>query len=144
MKRTERMCKTRMFRRLICKISETKLSNAAKALKFRRVDQGNEQTPLVRVGIDADDIMYRIAIDPFRQACSKLRRKCRLIDDSIVLYRDGIIKIGRLSGIKQVPEFLFLGFHIMRGWLGRFDLDRDTLNNLQAREFESGEFFGIV
>ena len=45
---------------------ESELLDAAQALKLRRVNQAHHQTPFVRVGAKADDVVNRVAVDAFR------------------------------------------------------------------------------
>src|SRR5689334_20250035 len=66
MQRSETMRKPRMFRRLISKIRQPQLPDPPQSLKLRRVDQRNQQPPLVGSGIDTNYIMNRVTIDPLR------------------------------------------------------------------------------
>ena len=67
MQRAERVRKARMLRRLIGEMRESELFYAPQTLKFRRVNQPNEKASLVRVGLEANNIMNRIAVYFFRQ-----------------------------------------------------------------------------
>jgi Iap family predicted aminopeptidase len=67
MHRAERVCKARMFSRLVCKMSQAELFYSAKALKFRRIDQTSEKLSFVVAGLNADDVMNRIAVYFFGQ-----------------------------------------------------------------------------
>ena len=50
---------------LISKVGEPELAYAAQPLKLGRIDKRDDELPLVRICIDADYVMDRIAIDPF-------------------------------------------------------------------------------
>jgi len=54
-----------MLSRLIGKVSKPELADAPQPLKLGRIDKRNDELTLVRICIDADYIMDRIAIDPF-------------------------------------------------------------------------------
>ena len=54
-----------MFRRLIGEIGEAKLPDTSQPLKLRRVDQRYQQLPIGRAIADTNNVMNRIAIDPF-------------------------------------------------------------------------------
>ena len=54
-----------MLSSLIGKVSEPKLADAPQPLKLGRIDKRNDELTLVRICIDADYVMNRIAIDPF-------------------------------------------------------------------------------
>ncbi len=63
-KRSKAVRKSRMLGRLVCKVRETELSDPPQPLKLRRVDQRNDKPSLRRVGIDTDNVMDGVAIDP--------------------------------------------------------------------------------
>ena len=65
MKGPETVREPRMFGSLIRKIGEAKLPNSTKALKFRRIDKRDDQLALGRIGVYADDVVNRVAVDPF-------------------------------------------------------------------------------
>ena len=54
-----------MLSSLIGKVSEPKLADAPQPLKLGRIDKRDDELTLVRICIDADYVMNRIAIDPF-------------------------------------------------------------------------------
>ena len=59
------MRKSRVFGGLICEIRQTKLPDPSEPLEFRRVDERNDQLAFSGVGVNTNDVMYRIAVDPF-------------------------------------------------------------------------------
>ena len=65
MKRPEAVCEARVLSSLIRKIRQAKLPNSPQPLKLRRIDKRNDQLALGRVGVYADDIVNRVAVDPF-------------------------------------------------------------------------------
>jgi len=62
---TERVCEPGMLSRLISKVGQPQLPDAPQPLKFGRIDERHDELTLVRICIDADYVMNRIAIDPF-------------------------------------------------------------------------------
>ena len=64
-KRTERVREPGMLGSLISKIGKSELSDTPQPLKLGCIDQRNDELTLVRICIDADYVMNRIAIDPF-------------------------------------------------------------------------------
>ena len=54
-----------MLGSLISKIGKSELSDTPQPLKLGCIDQRNDELTLVRICIDADYVMNRIAIDPF-------------------------------------------------------------------------------
>ena len=54
-----------MLSSLVGKVSEPELADTPQPLKLRRIDKRNDELALVRISIDADYVMDRIAIDPF-------------------------------------------------------------------------------
>ena len=69
-KGTEAVRKPRMLGRLIRKICEAKLSDAPQPLKLGRVDQRHDKAALVRIGIDTNYVMNRVAVNSLGQVCS--------------------------------------------------------------------------
>lgn len=67
MERAQGMCKARMFRRLIGEMRESELPNPSQTLKFSRINQADEKFSFVRIGLEADDVVNRIAVYFFRQ-----------------------------------------------------------------------------
>lgn len=63
MKRAERMRKAGMFGRLIRKIGQSELPDAAQTLKLSRIDQPDKQFSLVRIGFEANDVVNGIAVN---------------------------------------------------------------------------------
>src|SRR5687767_13162384 len=63
MKRAQRMCKARMFRRLISKMRESELADSPQALKFRRIDETRKKPSFRRIGLQTNDIVNRIAVN---------------------------------------------------------------------------------
>jgi hypothetical protein len=61
------MRKARMFRRLISEMRESELFYPPQSLKFSRVDEPDEKSSFVRIGLEANDVVNRIAIYFFRQ-----------------------------------------------------------------------------
>jgi hypothetical protein len=59
-----------MFRRLIGEMRESELFYPPQTLKFSRINQANEQFSFVRIGLQANDIVNRIAVYFFRQGFS--------------------------------------------------------------------------
>ena len=64
MKGSKAMRKSRMLRRLIRKIREPELSDPPQPLKLRRIDKRNDKPSLSRVGVDTDDVVNGVAVDP--------------------------------------------------------------------------------
>ena len=62
---SERMRKTRMLRRLVRKMCQSKLANPPESLKLGRIDEPSDQRPFGRVGSQTNDVMNRIAVDSF-------------------------------------------------------------------------------
>jgi hypothetical protein len=67
MKRAQRMRKARMLRRLIGKMRQTELANAPQTLKFGGVDQPDKQPSCLRIGLETNDVVNRIAVNFLRQ-----------------------------------------------------------------------------
>jgi hypothetical protein len=65
-----------MFGRLVSEVRETKLPYPAKALEFGSVDQRNYKPALIRVRIDTNYVMDRVAVDLFCQAFIASRVFC--------------------------------------------------------------------
>ena len=70
MQRAEAVRKARMFRCLIGEMRESELLYPPQALKFSRVNQADKQFSLVRICLEANDIVNRIAVYFFRQVFS--------------------------------------------------------------------------
>src|SRR4051794_13544892 len=70
MKRSKTMSEPRMLGRLIGKIRQPQLPDPPQPLKLRRIDQRNNKPPLIRVGVDTDDVMDRVAVYPFSQSAN--------------------------------------------------------------------------
>ncbi|MGC2236426.1 MAG: hypothetical protein WA584_09705 [Pyrinomonadaceae bacterium] len=70
MQRAQAVRKARMFRCLISEMRESELFYPAQSLKFSRVNQPDEQFSFVRVGLEANDVVNRIAVYFFRQVFS--------------------------------------------------------------------------
>ncbi len=51
-----------MLGRLIGKIREAELADPPQTLKLGRVDERDDEPPLIRIGIDTNDVMNRIAV----------------------------------------------------------------------------------
>jgi hypothetical protein len=66
--RTQAMRKSRMLRTLICKIRQSQLSYPAQPLKLGGINERDDKSPLVRVGVDPDYVMYRIPVYLFCHA----------------------------------------------------------------------------
>ena len=54
-----------MLSSLISKVCEPELADTPQALKLGRIHERNDELTLVRICIDADYVVNRIAIDPF-------------------------------------------------------------------------------
>lgn len=67
MQRAEAVRKARMFRRLIGKMRQTELFYPPQTLEFSRVDEANEKFSFVRIGLQANNVVNRIAVYFFRQ-----------------------------------------------------------------------------
>ncbi len=59
---SEAVCETRVFGSLIGEVCEPELSDSTEALKFRRIDQIDEQSPLGDGCVDLNDVMNGISV----------------------------------------------------------------------------------
>jgi hypothetical protein len=66
------MRKTRMLRRLICEMRQPELANPPQPLKFRRINQPNQQLAFLAVGNEANYIVNRIPVNSLCQYLSPL------------------------------------------------------------------------
>lgn len=68
--------KPRMFGRLIRKIREAKLPYPPQPLKLGRVNERDHESALVRIGVNANNIVNRISVNSLGQSRSGLRGSC--------------------------------------------------------------------
>jgi tetratricopeptide (TPR) repeat protein len=108
MKRAEAVRKARMFGSLIRKMRQTELPDTSQALKFGRVDQADEQPALVRIGFEADDVVYRIAVDLLGQ--SVVSPKCF----PVILGRSGRFRKRRRFCLRCLDVGAIIGATIRR------------------------------
>src|SRR5919199_1833210 len=59
------MGEARVLRPLVGEQGEAELLDAAQPLELERVYEAHHQAALVRVGAEADDVVYRVAVDAF-------------------------------------------------------------------------------
>jgi hypothetical protein len=71
---TQRVCEPGMLRCLVSKVSQAELPYSPQPLELGRIHQSDDEAPLVRIGIDPDYVMNRIAVDPFGQKFTLIKR----------------------------------------------------------------------
>ena len=67
MQRSQTVCEPRVLGSLVGIQTKAKLLDATQPLKFRRVDQTNQQPAFCAVVAQRDDVMNRIAVDSLGQ-----------------------------------------------------------------------------
>ena len=67
MQRAQTVRKARMLGSLIGIKCQPQLLDAPQTLKFSRIDEPDEKISFIRIGVQANDIVNRVAVDSFRQ-----------------------------------------------------------------------------